>query len=102
MTRKRGRPAAWYEVSSSPESRKAASRFGSEAPIRSSELLELGRLERRPAFERAQVPVAAHDRRLADLEVEVARAAVDRDLEDSLEVQAANLVHGLTASELDG
>ncbi len=50
-------------------------RIGGADPL--EELFEPRRVERRPAFERAQVPVAANDRRLADLQVEVARAVLD-------------------------
>ena len=46
-------------------------RIGGADPI--DELLELRRVDRRPSFERAQVPVAADDRRLADLQMQVAR-----------------------------
>ena len=48
--------------------------------------LEVGLGERLPAFERAQVAVAAHDRRQAELEVDVSGAAFDDSFQESVEV----------------
>ena len=77
LTRKRGRPGRWKAVSSSPVLSKVASRFGALGADLAQDVLEQRRVERRPARERLEVAVEADDRRLADLQVDVARAALD-------------------------
>ena len=52
------------------------------------DLLEALRIERRPVLERLEVAVEADDRRLPDLEVDVARAEVDGGVQEAIQVHA--------------
>ncbi len=52
------------------------------------DLLEALRIERRPVLERLEVAVEADDRRLPDLEMDVARAAVDGGMQQAVQVHA--------------
>ena len=56
------------------EGREPRRRVGADLP---QDLLEPLRIERRPVLERLEVAVEADDRRLPDLQVDVARAEVD-------------------------
>jgi hypothetical protein len=47
--------------------------------------------QHRPSLERLQIAVIAHDRRMTDLEVDVARAACDRSGEEGDEVDILQL-----------
>ena len=66
-----------YEVSSSPFSRKQLEPVGRPRRDSLENELEVGLGEGLPVFERAEVAVAADDRRQAELEVHVCRTAVD-------------------------
>ena len=77
LTRKRGRPGRWKAVSSSPVLSKVARRLGALEPTsRRTSSSSVGSSVGQPASG-SSVAVEADDRRLADLEVDVARAAVD-------------------------
>ena len=92
QARQAGRRVRDVELAGLLEGRATAA--GSWAADDRQDLLELRHLERRPAVEPLQRAVVAHDRRLADLQVDVAGAGGDSVLEQGMEIHE-NLIGSL-------
>ena len=89
LTRKRGRPSAWYAMSRSPvfvEQPGAAP--AQRRTTASSATSQVAELERRRVLHRTERAVAPEDRRLAYLQVDVGRAEFDGAPEEGVEVHA--------------
>ena len=78
-------------MSRSPVSSNASRRRGESAVISSSTASRSVSLERLRVRQRLEIAVQPHDRRLAELEVHVARAALDGALEEGNESHVENI-----------